>query len=410
MCMKVIEKGRRTRRLAAIKRNGFRPLLGVMLLAALGSCSGGQVTKSDIVERVDEIYGKVAEVYTAHPDRGLLDSLYCSNDWKTLVKIVDETVVEGDEMGFFDADYWIMGQDWQDLGADSIVVERLDESEAQASFDLHNCGQTTRVRLLLVQENEAWKIDNFIDVTNDYDWKANMNDYVETAALMLKTDSIGLVKEDADVEVRLSADYPTGGATAVVVDSIRRYMAETMQGDANLVGQPEQLLASAYKKAYDELKMVRGELLGETEEKMPPFYVACEIRKGPDTKKYVTYLTTYGEYQGGAHGSSYETGVTFNKSTGRQIGWDVLKDTGKREFRQLMKEGLCEYFQSVGMDVSTDEQLKEMLYTDAEVDNLPLPAWAPYLTEEGMVFRYQQYEIAAYAVGIPTFTIGYDQL
>ena len=76
----------------------------------------------------------------------------------------------------------------------------------------------------------------------------------------------------------------------------------------------------------------------------------------------------------------------------------------------MIKEGLRQYFQSYGADVSTDEQLKEFLYTDADIDNLQLPAWAPYLTEEGMLFSYQQYEIAAYAAGIPAFVISYDQL
>ena len=46
----------------------------------------------------------------------------------------------------------------------------------------------------------------------------------------------------------------------------------------------------------------------------------------------------------------------------------------------------------------------------ADINNLQLPAWAPYLTEEGMLFSYQQYEIAAYAAGIPAFVISFDQL
>jgi hypothetical protein len=262
----------------------------------------------------------------------------------------------------------------------------------------------------MVLENETWKIDNFIDLNNDYDWKAHMNDYVETAALMLKTDSVGLVKEDEAVEVRLSADYPIGGATAVVIDSVRHFIAEAMQGDVTLAGQPDQLLTSAYKKVYEEMKMVRDEMSEEELDDVPPFYVICEMKKGTDARKYVTYLTTYSEYQGGAHGSSYGTGVTFEKSTGRRMGWDLLKDTDKREFHLLLKEGLRQYFQSMGMEVDTDEQLKEMLYTDDEIDNLPLPSCAPYLTEEGLVFSYQQYEIAAYAAGIPSFIIGYDRL
>ena len=394
----------------SMKGNSRWSLLVVGLVTLFLSCSERQVSESDIIKRVNEIYGKVAEVYASKPDAGLLDSLYCSNDWRSLVSMVADTDAGDGETGFFDADYWIMGQEWSDFSTDSVVVEQLEEKEARASLNLHNCGQTTRVGLLMVLENEEWKIDNFVDLTNNYDWKAHMNDYTETAASLLKTDSVGLVKEDADVEVRYYADYPTEGASSVVIDSIRYYIAEGLQGDISLVSQPDQLMMSAYEKVYEEMKMVRDEMSEEELADVPPFYVVSEIRKGADARKYVTYLSTYSEYQGGAHGISYETGVTFDKATGRRLGWDLLKDTDKRGFHLLLKEGLRQYFQSMDIEVGTDEQLKDMLYTDDDIDNLPLPSCPPYLTEKGLVFNYQQYEIAAYAAGILTFTIGYDRL
>ena len=39
-------------------------------------------------------------------------------------------------------------------------------------------------------------------------------------------------------------------------------------------------------------------------------------------------------------------------------------------------------------------------------DIIPLPSWNPYPDGKGgLVFTYQQYEIASYAEGMPSFTI-----
>ena len=41
---------------------------------------------------------------------------------------------------------------------------------------------------------------------------------------------------------------------------------------------------------------------------------------------------------------------------------------------------------------------------------VPLPSWTPYPGEDGLVFVYQQYEIASYAAGMPSFVIPYDRI
>ena len=41
---------------------------------------------------------------------------------------------------------------------------------------------------------------------------------------------------------------------------------------------------------------------------------------------------------------------------------------------------------------------------------IPLPGNGLYLSPEGVVFSYGQYEIGAYAVGMPTFTVAYEKI
>ena len=72
---------------------------------------------------------------------------------------------------------------------------------------------------------------------------------------------------------------------------------------------------------------------------------------------------------------------------------------------------LRQYLLSGGVkEALTDEGLQSLLLYDGSVDYLPLPHNAPYLTEQGIVFAYQQYEIAPYALGIPTFTLNYQKI
>lgn len=41
---------------------------------------------------------------------------------------------------------------------------------------------------------------------------------------------------------------------------------------------------------------------------------------------------------------------------------------------------------------------------------IPLPKNGVYLSSEGVVFIYGQYEIAPYALGMPTFTVPYKEI
>ena len=57
----------------------------------------------------------------------------------------------------------------------------------------------------------------------------------------------------------------------------------------------------------------------------------------------------------------------------------------------------------------SDEALKQELVSfDGDIDDLPLPDFEPYMTEQGVTFIYQPYEISYYAAGKPEFTIPYN--
>ena len=157
----------------------------------------GQVSDSSAVAaRVQEIYGDVFKAYNledslrnldrpveqgAEASRHDFSGKYCSREWNSLVRQIAEidSLYHTGELGFWEADYWIMGQDWQNLSIDNVAVTSLTDSTALVDLSLNNCHNVTLVRLAMVKEQEEWKIDDFIDVSSDFDWKKGMKEYMK---------------------------------------------------------------------------------------------------------------------------------------------------------------------------------------------------------------------------------------
>ena len=135
------------------------------------------------------------------------------------------------------------------------------------------------------------------------------------------------------------------------------------------------------------------------------YYDSLVIEKFAEGKNWITYTNKRDIYLGGAHGAAPYFGQTFRKSDGRRIGWDVFTETSGEKFQQILKEGLVEYF-----GVSSEAELADHLMNEAGIHYIPLPQCPPLFTAEGVSFVYNQYEIAAYAAGLPSFTVGYDKL
>lgn len=109
-------------------------------------------------------------------------------------------------------------------------------------------------------------------------------------------------------------------------------------------------------------------------------------------------------YTGGAHGSTVFDYASLNVESNRILTYkDMFKPGAEKVLMPLIKEGLCEYF-----DVSMENLENQLM--DVSVESLPLPQTAPGFTKEGIVFQYQQYEIACYAAGAPRVVIPYEKV
>ena len=158
--------------------------------------SANQIADAEAVQqRVQEIYSDVFKEYNLEDSLRNLDMLdgpgasarrgdfnrnYCSREWNDLSRQIREidSLYHADELGFWEADYWIMGQDWHQLSISDIEVLNVSPTQADVKFMLHNLGEAKPVALILVKEDGIWKIDNFKDLNIDMDWKRAMKEYV----------------------------------------------------------------------------------------------------------------------------------------------------------------------------------------------------------------------------------------
>lgn len=128
-----------------------------------------------------------------------------------------------------------------------------------------------------------------------------------------------------------------------------------------------------------------------------------------DTTDYCVFLSQNYTYMGGAHGGVSGAGyMTFLKSDGN-LFLDFIIGDNAEPMQDLLRKGIAEYLSECGENVEPD-QVGEYLLLFNEDGIIPLPKYAPCPGAEGLTFLYQQYEIAPYAMGMPSFTISYQDL
>lgn len=131
------------------------------------------------------------------------------------------------------------------------------------------------------------------------------------------------------------------------------------------------------------------------------------FRKADETEQFVTYTFDIYTYSGGAHGSYLREGATFRKQDGRKFGWDMFKADTQMELSQLVKKAIQTQYFGSGSD---DEFYSQLLNGDTYKECFPLPQTAPFLTQEGVNFIYQQYEITPYSAGSPSCVLPFEQV
>lgn len=233
-------------------------------------------------------------------------------------------------------------------------------------------------------------------------------------------DSITLGK--ATGSVSLTAYYPESGSPELI-DSLRGWVARhllvspsdynktTLTPDSALLADGKTLLADAGKELID---VCRQDFAGFDSAGMT-YPVAYEfdyqIKPIYQTATTVTYNSMRYTYMAGAHGSTVSDAQTFRLSDGLGLtASDMFLPDSIKAVTELVKKAVYEqyFLPQAGEEGGAPASFKDCLLIDPA--DMTLPAYPPYFMPDGVVFVYQQYEIACYAAGMPACVIPYSTL
>ena len=130
------------------------------------------------------------------------------------------------------------------------------------------------------------------------------------------------------------------------------------------------------------------------------------ITMDENNDRYVTYSQESYLYSGGAHGITLLSGASFNKISGQRFTFGMFVEP--QSLTDLIQESLkTQYFDELmdGADVTFDE----VIFSES-VEEFPLPVTEPWIRSDSVIFVYQSYEIAPYALGIPQCGIPYQEI
>ena len=223
---------------------------------------------------------------------------------------------------------------------------------------------------------------------------------LQTRTIALE-DSVQAEGIDAGCQVACSYEYITGGISREIMDKIngaiidRHILFEDFSGSTDV--------EAACKTWVEEVKnsySVEGEDIDEEDAWMYNFEFnrsgsftgACKSRH------LQTYTGTDYDYTGGAHGFTGIGHDVFNMTTGEIVTEeDLFVEDYYGQVAELLAASLEIYLAEIDED-------PEMMFS------LPEPNGNFAVSEEGITWTYNPYEIAPYSMGIIDLPVSWDEL
>lgn len=137
----------------------------------------------DPVAAVKDIYRHVEETTKDNGEFGSgvdLLELYASAEFQEIVRQVRVKDMSVDVGYYIDFDFWYQAQDVENFSTSDFKLHSIspDNSKAVVDFNIHNCGNTTRMRVQVVYQDNKWKVNDFINRDQYYDIGYDMTEYI----------------------------------------------------------------------------------------------------------------------------------------------------------------------------------------------------------------------------------------
>ena len=215
-------------------------------------------------------------------------------------------------------------------------------------------------------------------------------------------------QDSTEILVSLDIDWPKEtGKNIVSVNAVRDWIKEHLsflneyknvyEGNMNDADAITKFYGDSYKKRFEATDDFPA----------PALSFDIQVKKEFENDKCVTYTYLLDQYLGGAHGGRTHYGATFRKSDGKiMTNFITNNDSSDEGLNNIIKKGLMKYW-----EIDNEETLYEYTWENAVTKYYAkLPDHSPCFVKDGLLFSYQEYEIAAYAAGAPEFIVPYAEI
>lgn len=215
-------------------------------------------------------------------------------------------------------------------------------------------------------------------------------------------------QDSTEIMVSLDIDWPKEtGKNIVSVNAVRDWIKEHLSflNEYKNVYEGNMNDANALTKFYGDSYKERFEATDDFP--APALSFDIQVKKEFENDKCVTYTYLLDQYLGGAHGGRTHYGATFRKSDGKiMTNFITNNDSSDEGLNNIIKKGLMKYW-----EIDNEETLYEYTWENAVTKYYAkLPDHSPCFVKDGLLFSYQEYEIAAYAAGAPEFIVPYAEI
>lgn len=193
---------------------------------------------------------------------------------------------------------------------------------------------------------------------------------------------------------------------STATDNINQAIAYTLfESRSNSIKEACEEFVAQCKKEYYELL---PDYIDSKENSLPAvwfynyYFINSEVERG--YKDCINYIIMWEEFTGGAHPSSYYTVLNFNPETGEEI---VLSDLLKEEYEEPLINILINNL-AKQLQVDNIDGIKEKGYLNLDTDMFVSNNFI--LDKEQIIFIYNKYEIAPYALGDIMINVTYNEL
>jgi hypothetical protein len=211
------------------------------------------------------------------------------------------------------------------------------------------------------------------------------------------------------LNISLKLEYPAKFSDTIVLDKIRKDILTDFLPDIDKNITDPKLAMSAYIKEYVNFfeKSEKGSIdAGKFDEDNQPEYAWWDNEKMVlryNDNNILSYTISSDRYTGGAHDGKNFLNTSINLKTGERITEeDLFTEASRPLISEIILKKIMEMHQA-----EKPEDLEQIGFFDVTEIGMNKNF---YITDKGITYTYNQYEIAAYAVGTIEVFLSYKDI